>query len=160
MRVLSTQFLCDKRLDLLQNEKYTIYNILLTLIMAHRRLQQICPFCKSLLIVSMEDTNAMTPPTEQTKTKCQLYIFTGRLTVPMAVMSSPVMSLRLLYFFESTKKKIGGKTKLSKVMVVAPMRFRIAPKFGRERPITKSTNMQADRKIAFFNLEPKSFKIF
>ena len=75
----------------------------------------------------------------------------------MAVMSSPVMSLRLLYFFESTKKKIGGKTKLSKVMVVAPMRFRIAPKFGRERPITNRTNMQADRKIAFFNLEPKLF---
>ena len=75
-------------------------------------------------------------------------------------MSSPEISLRLLYFFESNKKKIGGKTKLSKVIVVAPIRSRIAAKFGKERAITRSPNMQPDRKRALLTFESEMFEIY
>ena len=48
---------------------------------------------------------------------------------------------------------------MSKVMVVAPMRSRIAPKFGSERAITRSPSMQPDRKSALLILKPEMLKL-
>ena len=58
------------------------------------------------------------------------------------------VSTRLLYLFVRSRKKIGGNTKLSNVMVVAPIRSRMAPKFGKDRAITRSPVIQAERNSA------------
>ena len=43
---------------------------------------------------------------------------------------------------------------MSKVMVVAPIRFRIAPKLGRDRAIINSVVITRDRKITLLMPKP------
>ena len=47
---------------------------------------------------------------------------------------------------------------MSKVMVVAPIRFRIAPKLGRERAIISSVAITSDRNITL--LIPKPTRVY
>ena len=47
---------------------------------------------------------------------------------------------------------------MSKVMVVAPIRFRIAPKLGRERAIISSVAITRDRNITL--LIPKPARVY
>ena len=54
---------------------------------------------------------------------------------------------------------MGGNTKLSKVMVVAPMRSRMSSKFGTEREIARSANMIPDRWSALLYVEPEMMEI-
>ena len=85
----------------------------------------------------IEEYKEMRPPMEQTITMCQQQIFTGKETLFGDSSPSPSFTR------DKMRKNIGGKMKFSSVIVVEPMRLRIAPKLGRDNPMR--SNKAIDR---------------
>ena len=77
-------------------------------------------------------------------TMCQLY------TIIQVGTGLSFHSLLSPAFLDNRRKKMGGKMKLRHVIVVAPIRSKIAPKSGRDNPRSRSKAMTVVLKIILF----------